>query len=149
MMPVEINHWGAAIGRFHASMQILYQLLGILQPRLILFQIFKLYWYFYRFLAAATIVLPIILTIKFFTSQFFAPKSCFLALLIITHQSANMLDHNITKLFYIKCKALCKLGIYFFRMRTTKKKGYHCDILFCRRPHSEKVYYHSSISSFH
>ena len=90
MMLVEINRWRATIGCFRVSMQNLSRLSRNVRPLSILFQILKLYWFCYWFIAVSILVLPFSPTVQFLAVHSIAPELCFLPLFARIHRSAKI-----------------------------------------------------------
>ena len=78
------------MGCFRASMQNLSRLSRNVRPLSILFQILKLYWFCYGFLAVSILVLPFTLTVQFLAIHSIAPELCLLSLFARMHLSAKI-----------------------------------------------------------
>ena len=99
MMPVEINQWRATIGCFRVSIQKSSPLKKSVKPFSILFQILKLFWFCYCFIAISIFVLPFTLTIQFLTVHSVTSQSCFLPLFARVHHFAKTVLYTTTELF--------------------------------------------------
>ena len=99
MMPIEINQWRATIGCFRVSVQNLSPLSRNVRPLAILFQIFKLFWFCYLFIAVSILVLPFALALQFLAVHSVAPELCFLPLFARMHQSAKVVIYVTVELF--------------------------------------------------
>ena len=85
MMLVEINQWRAAIDCFRASVQKSPPLSKGVKPFSVLFQILKLYWFCYCFIAISILALPCAVTIQFLKVHSVTSQSCFLPLFAPVH----------------------------------------------------------------
>ena len=99
MMPIEIKQWRATIGCFRVSVQNLSPLRRNVTPLAILFQIFKLFWFCYLFIAVSILVLPFALALQFLAVHSVAPELCFLPLFARMHQSAKVVIYVTVELF--------------------------------------------------
>ena len=146
MMPVEINQWRASIGCFRVSVKIIFPLSRNVRPFSILFQIFKLYWFCFWFIAVSILVLPLTLTVQFLAVHSVAPELCFLPLFACMHRSSKIVLHVSVELFkriplgviviarckffhsryiyfYIACVACCSLHVQWSVLRTILLSG--------------------------
>ena len=99
MMPVEVSQWRATIGCFCVSMQKLSPLTKSVKPFSILFQILKLYWFCFCFIAISILALPCSLTIQFLAVNSVATQSCFLPLFARVHRFAKTGLYTTLELF--------------------------------------------------
>ena len=93
-MLVEINQWRAAIGCFRASVQISSPLRKSIKLFSTLFQILKLFWFCYSFIAISILALPCAITMHSVTSQ-----SCFLPLFARVHHFAKTVLYTTLEIF--------------------------------------------------
>ena len=89
MMPVEISQWRATIGYFHVSVQKSSPLMKSVKPFSVVFQILKLFWFFYCFIAISILALPVTLTIQFLAVHSVTTQSRFLPLFARVHHFAK------------------------------------------------------------
>ena len=89
MMPVEISQWRATIGCFHVSVQKSSPLMKSVKPFSVVFQILKLFWFFYCFIAISILALPVTLTIQFLAVHSVTTQSRFLPLFARVHHFAK------------------------------------------------------------
>ena len=113
MMLVEINQWRAAIGCFRASVQKSSPLRKSVEPFSILFQILKLYWFCYCFIAISILALPCAITIQFLKVHSVTSQSCFLPLFARVHHFAKTVLYTTLEIF--KRIPRCIIGLVRYR----------------------------------
>ena len=144
MMPVEINQWRATIGCSRVPMQNTSLLSRNIRPLSVLFQILKLYWFCYWFIAVSILVLPFTLTVQFLAVHSIAPELCFVPLFARIHRSAKIVLYISVELFkriplgiivrykycpsryayfYTACLACCSLHILWLVFRIILLNG--------------------------
>ena len=144
MMPVEINQWRATIGCSRVPMQNTSLLSRNIRPLSVLFQILKLYWFCYWFIAVSILVLPFTLTVQFLAVHSIAPELCFVPLFARIHRSAKIVLYISVELFkriplgiivrykycpsryayfYTACLACCSLHILWLVFRIILLSG--------------------------
>ena len=127
-------------------MQNLSRLSRIVRPLSILFQILKLYWFCYGYIAVSILVLPFTLTVQFLAVHSIAPELCFLPLFAHMHLSAKIGLHVSVELlkriplgviligrykyfpsryayFYTACVACCSLHMQWLVFRVILLSG--------------------------
>ena len=112
-MLVEINQWQAAIGCFRASVQKSSPLRKSVEPFSILFQILKLYWFCYCFIAISILALPCAITIQFLKVHSVTSQSCFLPLFARVHHFAKTVLYTTLEIF--KRIPRCIIGLVRYR----------------------------------
>ena len=99
MILVEINQLRATIGCFRVCMQNISALSRNVRPLSVFFQIFRLYWFCYWFIAVSILLLPLMLTMQFIAVYSVAPELCFLPLFPHMHRSAKIVLYVSVDLF--------------------------------------------------